>query len=548
MPDGRWVNTPIGPIFVPHGWRLSISKPWIQNIKGHDPRKAISYRVRMFQPMEHPRKWRAKHRHRHAHAVGKVGARYRERDLTQGLFLHGRRDPSIKASTVLGKLFLFENGKRTINPNISPNITAGSDLSPSLHMVKTWDFVHQGPPYREGGPFNSVQYHLPASELVGHGSYTNRSSPGQPAGTYSEYNGAFVDNGVWSGESYSTISSKSLSSFPSLSAYHTAAWDKLKPQIPKASLAQFIYELKDLPGQLKTTAELFHLRWADLTRSSSSRGTFVPYMSPREAADQFLNEEFGWKPFLSDIQKLFDVFTNTGEYISRLTRDNGIFVRRRRVLEESDITLPDSQIGVDSATIPSSGMIGPNGLALCKVMSVPGGGTQKGFSIISTRNINTVWAVGSFKYYRPEFDSTLFDGNSFDLLNSAQRLMTLYGLRITPTLLYKIYPWTWAVDWFTGLGKFIERYDDFIQDGIVAQYLYVCNTIKKVMTKSSILNFYDGPLTLNFVRQYTLKSREFADSPYGFDVPWNSISPRQWAILGAIGITRSSTGYITRGA
>jgi len=39
-----------------------------------------------------------------------------------------------------------------------------------------------------------------------------------------------------------------------------------------------------------------------------------------------------------------------------------------------------------------------------------------------------------------------------------------------------------------------------------------------------------------------------ADGPYGFNVPWNTITPRQWAILGAIGISRTSSGFISRGA
>lgn len=547
MPEqGKWVDTPIGRVWVPHGWKIKISKPLIGNVKGRDPRKTISYRVTVFRPIEHPRKWKSRRR-KHFHSVGTVGPRFRERDLDAGLYLIGRKDRQVKASTILGRSYLFQNGKRTFNPNIPPEQRAGSDLSPSLNMVKTWDFVHKGPPYREGGTFKSIQYHLPASALVGRGTYSNKSNTGQTSGTWTQYEGAFVDNGSWLGESYNTIRGKGLSSFPSLSGYHTAAWEKLKPQLPQANLAQFIYELKDLPGQLKTTSELFHLKWADLTRGLTPRGGFVPYMSPKEAANQFLNEEFGWKPFLSDVSKLFDVFTNTGEYIARITRDNGTWIRKRRVLEEGDVTNPEATIGVDSATIPSSGMLGLNSFPMCKAFNTPAG-FLRGFSVQSTRDVNTVWAVGSFKYYRPEFDSTLFDGNSFDLLNSAQRLMTLYGLRITPTLLYKVYPWTWAVDWFTGLGRFIERYDDFVQDGIVARFLYVCNTIKKVMLKTSVLNFYDGAVTLNFLRQYSLKKREFADSPFGFDVPWNSITPRQWAVLGAIGISRSSTGYIARGA
>jgi hypothetical protein len=68
------------------------------------------------------------------------------------------------------------------------------------------------------------------------------------------------------------------------------------------------------------------------------------------------------------------------------------------------------------------------------------------------------------------------------------------------------------------------------------------------MTKTCHLNFYSGLLTLNFQRRLLTKQREVADSPYGFNTPWNSLSPRQWAILGAIGFGKSPTGFLSRGA
>jgi hypothetical protein len=73
-------------------------------------------------------------------------------------------------------------------------------------------------------------------------------------------------------------------------------------------------------------------------------------------------------------------------------------------------------------------------------------------------------------------------------------------------------------------------------------------TSEKVMTKTSLLNFYSGPVTLQFQRSLHMKQRKLADSPYGFNAPWQSLSPKQWAILGAIGISRSGSGYISRGA
>lgn len=546
---GQWVTGPDGQSYwVPKGWHIKFH-PRIQNIRGRDPRKNIVYNVSLFKPpIRVARANRIRKAKRKKHAVHSVFSRFRERDLDAGLFIIGRRDRRILAQSVLGQIFQYQNGKRLVG--VGGNIVAGGDLPSSLNYEKTWDQIHPGPPYSTGGPFKSVKFHLPASMKVGQGTYTNISKSGNSSSNFCGYSGSFVDDGNWAaGESYSTISSYGLGDFPSLSPYYDRAWDQLKPKLPKAGLAQFLYELKDLPGQLKTTAEAFHWRWKFLSNGSGGNrpGIMIPYMSPREAADQFLNEEFGWKPFISDLLQLHDAFVNSSKYIGDLVRDNGVYVRKSKVFSDEDVTSSSVASFADSGTIPSSSIRGPDGLPLCKLMSTPVG-SQLGYCSFSSRTKTRIWGAGSFRYYRPEFDSSLFNDSSWNYVNTVRQLMTLYGLRISPTLLYKIYPWTWAVDWFTGLGKHIERLDDFVQDGIVAKYLYVMETIEKVITKTSVLNFYDFPVTVDFQRSYTKKIRENADSPYGFNAPWNILSPRQWAILGAIGITRSSSGYITRGA
>jgi hypothetical protein len=345
------------------------------------------------------------------------------------------------------------------------------------------------------------------------------------------------------GPSYDSIQSTSFATFSNLNEYDSAAWDKLKPSIPKAGLAQFIYELKDLPGQLKTSAELFNREWLSIAGSKA----MVPIMRPTEAADHFLNHNFGWVPFISDLQKLYDVWNHTVEYIAAITRDNGQWVRKKRVLEQTETQTADIMSGVDSGTIPSSSMLDSRNFGMCQPMNF-GGSLLSGFCSFNTTTKRTVWASGQFKYYRPEFDVSTFDDSSFDMWNAGQRLLTLYGARITPTLLYKITPWTWAVDWFTGLGDHLQRLDDFVQDGIVSRGLYTMESLEKVMTKTSFLNFYSGPLTLNFQRRLLMKQRKLADGPYGFNTPWKTLSPKQWSILGAIGISRSNSGYISRGA
>jgi hypothetical protein len=149
-------------------------------------------------------------------------------------------------------------------------------------------------------------------------------------------------------------------------------------------------------------------------------------------------------------------------------------------------------------------------------------------------------------FYRPEFDA---NDPGFDSgLMTLRRALTQYGVRINPSVVYKLIPWSWCVDWFTGFGKYVDRLNDFVEDGITSRYLYVCRSEERTITKTSFLNYYTGPHTVQFQRRLLLKQREVADSPYGFDVPWNSITLRQASILAAIGVSRSGAGYVSRGA
>jgi hypothetical protein len=365
---------------------------------------------------------------------------------------------------------------------------------------------------------------------------TTFSSIGNPAfGGLSrdEYNGIVADDGTWTNDSTSQYLFQGI---PSLTGYDTKAWDYLKPKVTRASLAQFIYELKDLPGQLETTANLFADTWRAY---GGSRSTIL--MHPNLVAENFLNHEFGWAPFIGDLIQLGKLFWWSNEYIAQTIKDNNTWMRRTRVLEETE-TIGEIFKGPGSATMPSSSDFRLAGALRDFSFN---GFTTKGSCTITEHKTVRVWATGSFKYYRPEFDLTREDAQS--AWGAMQRRLTLYGLRINPTVLWKITPWSWAVDWFTQVGKFIEHHDEFITDGIVSRYLYIMKSIKRYVTKTSVLNAWSGPRTYQWVRTLETKQRKVADSPYGFDLTWDNLSARQYAILGAIGITRNNLGFISRG-
>lgn len=459
-------------------------------------------------------------------------SRYREIVPPENRQFYGdQRGRKISAGSQLG---LLKSYNTSGNLSSTTQILSTGTPKDSQTLQRCWDVLNPGPPYRSGGPFAALKYRLPNAQSIGSLKMSSVGNPFFNGLARDEYSGLIVDDGTWPND---TTTSYFDSNIPTISGYDTLAWDKTKPHVSRTSLAQFIYELKDLPGQLETSANLLHNTWR-----SFGGGYAGTVMHPRSVADNFLNHEFGWAPFIGDLVKLFDLYDNATKYIADTIVFNNTWMRRKSVLEKSETITELGKIS-GSATMPSSSDFRFQNLL--KDFSF-NGVTTKGSCTINERKTTRVWAVGSFKYYRPEFDSSL-EGFDSDWTRVRQ-LLTIYGLRVNPTLLWKITPWTWAVDWFTHVGDFIEHHDEFVNDGIVSRYLYIMKQTERYVTKTSVLNAWSGPRTFQWQRQLEKKQRKVADSPYGFDLTWSNLSARQWAILGAIGITRRDSGFISRGA
>lgn len=442
------------------------------------------------------------------------------------------------AVTIMGTYRTYTNGVLTA----STNIKATGDGLFTQGWRQCWDRLNPGPPYHEGGEFKKIEYSLLQGHRSGYGEYTSSGNPNLVgSGLKFVYRGDFCCDSNWGVGNSIDFSRAKFSDFGSLSEFHTRAWDQLKPTLPKVNLAQFIYELRDLPRMLQTTGKEFARMYNIHTTGLRSR-SLDPLQQSRRVADHFINQEFGWAPFITDLLGLYDLYQNSHRYVQETVRNNGQWLRRRRVFEATDTAVRTNRF-YHSGTDPSSGSFQME--PLLKDMSIDGF-TVKAYSDIWDHNTSQVWGVGSFRYYRPEFDDSLADFSSS--FTTVQRLLTLYGLRINPATLYKITPWTWLIDWFTQFGSFIEAHDDFIIDGIVSRYLYVMKTTQRRLVKTCTFNWYNGPRTLAWQRSLTYKQREVADSPYGFNRPWTGLSAKQIGILAAIGISQSKGGFISRGA
>jgi len=202
-----------------------------------------------------------------------------------------------------------------------------------------------------------------------------------------------------------------------------------------------------------------------------------------------------------------------------------------------DSTYVNTLLGLISG--PSVEPAGSDMQEFCNMQNVNGVssvGLTETRSLVSTE----VWASGSFKYYRPELDSTLKGFSS--RWSNTKRLLLLYGARINPEVLWKITPWSWLIDWFFSLGRNISIANAWAYDAVVAKYAYIMLHQKIDIRQTGVMFFKSGSRVYSLNRTLETKQRVDAGSPYGISSNWDQLTPIQYGILGAIGITRSNWG------
>lgn len=285
----------------------------------------------------------------------------------------------------------------------------------------------------------------------------------------------------------------------------TTAIARTIPTNPAASTAQFLGELREglprLPG-----------------RSYVRRG------GPGSIGDEYLNYEFGIKPFVSDLQSIWGAVDSAETRIRQLQRDSGKLVRRRYSFPVERTTSPEELVhslwpGKPALRTGSTGAF----------PSVTGKLYR-----VRTTEVRT-WFSGAYTYLYPKGDSALDRAR-----RAASNLRATLGLDISPELLWELTPWSWAFDWISNMGDVMTNISRFSRDGLVMRYGYVMCTWKCTDTYTLVgQSWYGiGSPTLSQSFTTTVKKRVKA-TPYGFALDPDTFTTRQWAILGALGISRA---------
>lgn len=244
----------------------------------------------------------------------------------------------------------------------------------------------------------------------------------------------------------------------------------------------------------------------------------------RNGADDFLNYQFGWKPLIKDLLQTVQVLQNRNNLIAQYKRDSGRPVRRSRGLPPEQTTT----LHVGSLPLVKQGTFYDYGGQLLATGSV--------------MQVDRVdwWFDGQFIYNAPVPDSVMDKLRYYEGLGNR-----LFGLSLTPELLWELAPWSWLVDWVTNVGDVMSNITAFQQHGMVMPYGYVMN--KKVREFTWVGDVFVSDPTRFAVRgptdrlvrkiTYTRRYRRKAN-PYGFGMTWESLNGTQLAILAALGLTR----------
>jgi hypothetical protein len=304
-----------------------------------------------------------------------------------------------------------------------------------------------------------------------------------------------------------------------------------RPGNPSANLFQFVGELRQIP-------QLPRLRRLGLE-------TF------RDLGSNYLNVEFGWKPFVGDLVDMYNTQRKLEKTLQKLRENNGLIIRRRQkprtttttsVQCEGSLSVPFGHLG--DTTIGGNSLLegyfvgGPTGVADLGLYTFTG---QCDYNY-SVHDTLTTWSCGNFGYYVPDIGSSQWT-------ERAKR--ALFGQNPTPSQLWELIPWSWLIDWFSNVGDIMSNLSGNAVDNETWTNCFAMRTITRqhVITVSThwdhlsaapfgvVFDVPAGSTSLVYSRYETNKLRRQA-SPYGFGLSWPDFSLRQLAILAALGISR----------
>ncbi len=242
----------------------------------------------------------------------------------------------------------------------------------------------------------------------------------------------------------------------------------------------------------------------------------------KELGGEYLNVEFGWKPFVSDLRKFAHAVKHSDKILRQYERDSGKLIRRRyRFPQVRTAGILYAPRNIQVQGLQQSALYADN----------TGYGMQYG----EYEYTKDYWFSGAYTYYLSR--DTNHREKMERLVQEADKLL---GTRITPEVLWNLMPWSWAADWIGNFGSVLQNLTAFSNDGMVMKYGYVMGDLHLTHTHTtSGAKWKNGTASGKAQRQIVsrYKLRQHA-TPFGFGLdPATDFTARQWSIIAALGLT-----------
>ena len=250
---------------------------------------------------------------------------------------------------------------------------------------------------------------------------------------------------------------------------------------------------------------------------------------PRASGSEYLNAQFGWVPLINDLTKAVRATLEASKVLSQWMRDSEKIVRRR--FHFPDETVWDFKPDVSALSgVPMWGLAGSESVAFFK-------GQDRHLPIsMEDTTVTKTWFSGAYQYAVPQYEGVL--GKLMWFESQANHLL---GTRITPDVLWELTPWSWLIDWISTIGQSIKSANLLGSDGLVVRYGYLMRQTTQQRTfRIHGLTFQGGASVGTVTCRLTRVTKErVRATPYGFTLKPANFSAAQWAILGALGLTKA---------
>jgi len=245
---------------------------------------------------------------------------------------------------------------------------------------------------------------------------------------------------------------------------------------------------------------------------------------------EYLNYQFGWEPLRKEVNSVVDTAMHHKKIMSDFHHGEGRNTHRRFDFPSSK-TISSGASGFEYPTF-----VGPFSAEWFTGI-VPSYQISR---VVETKR----WFEGCFTYALPTSTYSWSRGIGF-----GENAEQLYGLELTPSVLWELTPWSWVVDWFSNAGDVINNVTNFGTAGLVMRYGYIMeetiDVVSKTLDSCRFQSNEFGSKVKGTVLsspcsrgRKTITKRRVAANPFGFGIGWEGLSPTQLAITAALGITK----------